>query len=323
MHKFLLIFALSCAATVALAQMQVAQLIHQKRPEDGRTADQYQADCAAGLSLSACGTIPISKDCEPGRHWSVDGSKVAHCVQNDMDCASGSRLEHDVNGNPSCVTIVCPPEQSWSNGSCVGNNVPAPPQVALPAPGFDGMVYMGGAYPGDGVAALNIPSQPWFAKLNLILNTGTGSWQVAATGTANPGGCCTPVVAPNSGIWTATPAATYQYRISAVVYGPVNPGFPVGRPYNVMDTPNYWTLVTPFPEAATDWVTLPANSLVAVGGINMNMRGGCSYVTAANFPLDLRFTLQLRNAAEPRAVSTSVFELVFHFTDLASCSNGG
>jgi len=315
MNKFLLIVALSCAATLA-----VAQIIHQQRPEDGRSAQQYQADCAAGVSLSACGTIPISKDCEPGKHWSVAGLAVAHCVLNDMTCQSGAHLVHDVNGNPDCVPIICPPLQTLINEICTSNDAPAPVPVALPEPGFHGRVYMGGAYPGDGVVALNIPNHPWFAKFNLILNTGNGSWLVASTGTTDPGGCCTPVAAPNSGIWTTTPAATYQYRISSVVYGSGNPAFTAGAPYNVLDTKNYWTLVTPFPEAATDWITLPANSLVAVGGINMDMLGGCSYAAGASAPLDLKFALQLRNVAAPGAVSTFVFELVFHFTDVAGCS---
>ena len=320
MSKYLTIVTLACAATFALANAQLAQITHEQRPEDDRTRQQYQADCAAGVSLAACGTIPVSKDCEVGRHWSVEGSKIAHCVQNDLNCEPGLQLEHDVNGNPSCAAIVCLPQQSWINGACVQNDPTPVAPVELPLPGFNGMVYVGNAYPGAGVVALNIPNQSGFAKLNLILNTGTGSWLVEATGTTNPGGCCTATAASNTGIWTTTPSATYQYRISALVYGSINPGFPAGRPYNVADTTNYWNRVTPFPEAATDWRTLPANSLVSVAGINMDMVHGCSYVTAANFPLDLRFTLQLRNAGQPGAVSTSVFELVFHFTTIADCS---
>lgn len=330
MNKYLLILTLSSAAALALPlplplpDTQVAQLIHQQRPEDGRTAEQYQADCAAGRSLSACGTIPISRDCGSGRHWSLAGLNYAHCVQDDTDCALGTRLEHDVNGNPSCVGIVCPPQQSLMNGICVDKSLPSDLKPPLPSPGFDGKVYVGLADAGNGVAALNIPDRGLFAKLNLILNTGNGSWLVSATSTNNPGGCCTPTAAPNSGIWTTTPAATYQYRISSVVYGSINSVLPAGRAYNVLDTTNYWTLLTPQPAAPTDWITLPANSLVAVGGINMNLgAGACSYVTAGNYPLDLKFTLQLRDAAEPTVVATSVFELVFGFHDMNACGSIG
>ena len=305
--------------------LAMAQLVHQQRPEDSRSARQYQADCNAGLSLSACGTIPVSKDCDSGKHWSLDGVNYAHCVADDMDCPGGTRLEHDVLGTPSCRPIDCGSGQSLSGATCVPDivpTVPALPVTALPVPGFNGMAFGAYSYSGPSLAALNIPASASYAKMNLILNTGNGNWIYSSTYPVHPLGCCAPVTTPNSGTWTTTPTARYEYRISSVVYGPYNPQFPTGQNYNVSDTRNYWTGLVPFPASATGWTVLPANSLVAVAGINMDLVNGCSYVADANFPLSLRYTLQLRNADEPTAISTAAFDLVFHFTNNTSCSAG-
>jgi len=320
MRHIVLVFTSSFVVLSALLlPVRGATVTNQKRPEDARLSDQYQADCAAGVSLSSCGTIPVSKDCEAGRHWTLAGLNYAHCVLDDMSCALGTRLAHDALGNPSCIPIVCPPGQILVNDHC-GPEAPPPPVVQLPVPGFDGMAYGGYTYPGNALAALNIPAGAGYAKMNMILNTGNGSWQFSATAPIHPNGCCQPVTAPSSGIWTMTPNASYQYRIRALEYGRFNPSFPVGRPYNINDTRNYWTGVTPFPAAPTEWTTLPAGSLVAIAGINMDLVNGCTYVSAANFPFNLKFTLQLRKAAEPDLVTTAAFDLVLHFSDMSSCN---
>ena len=304
---------------VLLPACGVAQVMHQQRPQDSRTAQQFQADCAAGLSLSACGTIPVSKDCAAGAHWALDGLNYAHCVPDALNCPPGTRPDHDLQGNSSCVTISCPVGQSLVQGSCVQDSPPPAPVSALPAPDFDGLAFGAYSSAGASLAALNIPVGTGYAKMNLILNTGNGSWTYSSSATIHPAGCCSPVSTPLSGIWTVMPSATYQYRISSVTYGQFNPSFPAGQAYNVYDTKNYWTGVTPFPAAATEWLTLPANTLVSIGGINMNLVNGCSYVADVNFPLSLHFTLQLRNAAQPGLISTSGFDLVLHFTNNSSC----
>lgn len=107
------------SATLILSGITMAQIQHVQRPEDSRTPEQYQADCKAGISLSSCSIQPVSKDCEIGKHWSLDDTGHAHCVLNDMNCPDGTRLEHDNLGNPSCQVIVCPPEFELRNNQCI------------------------------------------------------------------------------------------------------------------------------------------------------------------------------------------------------------
>ena len=92
-----------------ISPLMLAQVENVKRPGDMRTDEQYQADCAAGISLSSCGTMVNPRDCDPGKHWTKLGLGYFHCVVDDMDCGSGATLVHDFKGNASCEVIVCPP----------------------------------------------------------------------------------------------------------------------------------------------------------------------------------------------------------------------
>jgi hypothetical protein len=156
--------------------------------------------------------------------------------------------------------------------------------------------------------------------MNMILNTADGSWLFSSTYPINPLGCCRAITTPSSGVWNTAPTKSYQYRISAMTYGSLSP-YLIGRPYNMNDWVKYWRGITPYPNAPTDWITLPANSLVSIGGINMDLIYGCSMVTTTvNFPLDVQFTLQLRSLSEPANIVTSTFDLVFRTTSNTDCS---
>lgn len=78
-------------------------------PSSSGTILTGAARCA--LTPDACGSTPSPQNCPTGRHWSLLGSNVAHCVQDDPTCPWGTSLKHDSLGNPSCVANTCPSNQ--------------------------------------------------------------------------------------------------------------------------------------------------------------------------------------------------------------------
>ena len=337
MKKYVLQLVMLLSASIAVQRgyarpgALMAQIMNPQRPEDTRSAQQYQADCAAGIALTSCAPVPVSTNCPADRHWSLKGTAIAHCVLNDISCPPGQAPERDAQDNPVCTPISCPAGMTISGNQCVfitpPTPTPPPPppplhETTLPPLGFHGLVFGGYSYSGNSLSALNIPAGNAWAKMNLVLNTGDGRWTISSTYPINPNGCCQPITTPGSGIWTTNPSAAYQYRISAMVYGPLN-AYLVGYPYRESDGASYWNHLITTPAAPTDWINLPANSLIAVAGINMDLVNGCSYVSFTNIPLDVRFTLQVRALANPSAISTTVFDLVFRTTKSTSCSSEG
>lgn len=86
------------------------------------------------LIPGACTGAPIAASCPAGQKWSLMGTGVAHCVDEDPVCPWGTSLTHDKNGNPSCAQNTCPSNQvlqadgkscgctggtSWNGASCV------------------------------------------------------------------------------------------------------------------------------------------------------------------------------------------------------------
>jgi len=60
-----------------------------------------QDNCA--INPGACQARPMPSDCQPGQHWTLIGSGIAHCVADDPPC-SGT-VNHDALGNPTnCQT---------------------------------------------------------------------------------------------------------------------------------------------------------------------------------------------------------------------------
>lgn len=69
----------------------------------------YTSRCA--LMPDSCAVAPVASNCPAGAHWTLLGSAIAHCVQDDFACAWGKTLVHDAMGNPSCLQNTCPSNQ--------------------------------------------------------------------------------------------------------------------------------------------------------------------------------------------------------------------
>jgi hypothetical protein len=91
-----------------------------------------EASCR--LTPGACAPTPIAASCPIGQKWSLMGTGIAHCVDEDPVCPWGTSLRHDSLGNPSCVANTCPSNQTlqsdgiscgcssglvWNGSSCV------------------------------------------------------------------------------------------------------------------------------------------------------------------------------------------------------------
>jgi hypothetical protein len=63
------------------------------------------------LTPDACAIAPVAQNCPSGSHWTLLGSGIAHCVQDDPVCPWGTSLKHDSMGNPSCEQNTCPSNQ--------------------------------------------------------------------------------------------------------------------------------------------------------------------------------------------------------------------
>lgn len=71
------------------------------------------------ITPGACASLPDPANCPTGRKWSLAGSGIAHCVDVDPVCPTGTELKHDSLGNPSCETVTCPSNKVMkSNGTC-------------------------------------------------------------------------------------------------------------------------------------------------------------------------------------------------------------
>jgi hypothetical protein len=63
------------------------------------------------LMPDSCAVSPVAQNCPSGAHWSLLGSGIAHCVQDDPVCPWGTTLKHDAMGNPNCEQNTCPSNQ--------------------------------------------------------------------------------------------------------------------------------------------------------------------------------------------------------------------
>ena len=86
------------------------------------------------LTPGACANLPTVSNCRSGQKWSLVGTGIAHCVDEDPNCPWGTALTHDTVGNPSCVARTCPSNQAlqpdgvscacaagsgWNGSACV------------------------------------------------------------------------------------------------------------------------------------------------------------------------------------------------------------
>lgn len=101
-----------------------------------------EARCKIMPGACAIAPAPAPGNCASGRKWSLAGSGVAHCVDEDPVCPWGTSLKHDFLGHPSCEQNTCPSNQvlksdgkscgcqsgrEWNGSSCVVPAPPAPP----------------------------------------------------------------------------------------------------------------------------------------------------------------------------------------------------
>jgi len=190
-----------------ISPLMLAQVENVKRPGDMRTDEQYQADCAAGISLSSCGTMVNPRDCDPGKHWTKLGLGYFHCVVDDMDCGSGATLVHDFKGNASCEAIVCPPRYQLVDGVCIKGRAPSPTPEPLSIPAYDKQPYN---YKYNLYVA-GIPQGGW---IELNYSTIDGSWTMDAPGVDYPSRYTWYQKGPLSGKWTTTPSSSYTYLVT-------------------------------------------------------------------------------------------------------------
>jgi hypothetical protein len=121
MKKYLLAIALCFTGLV-----QAAQGVGNLAPI------QPELNCLTGIER--CIAKPKPLPCPVGKHWSLAGSGLAHCVALDPVCTSGTGLQHDALGNPSCVALPppsCPSGSSWNGSWTASSCVPDP--VACPS----------------------------------------------------------------------------------------------------------------------------------------------------------------------------------------------
>ncbi|MEC5218663.1 hypothetical protein RCH09_003637 [Actimicrobium sp. GrIS 1.19] len=79
--------ALFCGAQFSIAQDKVntrAQL-----------SPQVLANCAAGIDIEKCISIPVPSDCPSGKKWSLAGTGIAHCVGVDTSCPANKGSAHE------------------------------------------------------------------------------------------------------------------------------------------------------------------------------------------------------------------------------------
>ncbi len=198
-----------------LSGFACAQMVNVQRPEDHRTHEQYEADCAAGISLSSCGPIPLARDCDPGTHWSLIGKNYQHCVVDDMNCPVGSKLVHDAVGNASCEAIVCPDGTHLVNGECtIFGKLPIPPAELLSTPTYDKQPYSYQYNFGAGMS----PQGGWLA---LNYSSVDGTWYMDVPYPEYPSRSTWFQKGPLKGTWTTTPRTSYSYTVTNVYGGPL------------------------------------------------------------------------------------------------------
>lgn len=90
---------------------------------DMRSSAAFQADCAAGLALDSCAKPVTPTGCPAGQHWTMIGSGIAHCVNDDPVCVSPQILKHDALGNPFCHTPIVTHEYRTRTTSCVAPQI--------------------------------------------------------------------------------------------------------------------------------------------------------------------------------------------------------
>lgn len=97
-----LVAAGACAnQSLAAGQARGQPARTQVPPKQAPAAKPYKVDCS--ISPDLCMSEPVARGCGDGRHWSAAGSGMAHCVEDDRDCANGKAGKRDEYDNLVCV----------------------------------------------------------------------------------------------------------------------------------------------------------------------------------------------------------------------------
>ena len=80
-------------------------------PAGTQPKNPLATNCSVTPGDAECMPLPKPSGCPAGKHWTTQGSGIAHCVGDDINCPAGQTLTHDALGNPSCVPISCPSNQ--------------------------------------------------------------------------------------------------------------------------------------------------------------------------------------------------------------------
>jgi hypothetical protein len=154
------------------------------------------------VTPDACAPVVTTSNCPTGAHWTLLGSKIAHCVQDDFACGWGQRLTHDALGNPSCVAITCPSTQvlqaDGQTCGCPAGQVMTGSTCAVPPP-----TCVAGSTQGAGVSC---PAPQSGVRYPITTTTCPGGAYGAPSTTTsyNSSGCTTPAV-------TCTSSTTVEY----------------------------------------------------------------------------------------------------------------
>lgn len=68
-----------------------------------RKAPTAQPQITCAISPELCMSDPVARGCGDGRHWSAAGSGMAHCVEDDRNCADGKAAKRDEYDNLVCA----------------------------------------------------------------------------------------------------------------------------------------------------------------------------------------------------------------------------
>ena len=158
------------------------------------TSSESEARC--NTAIDRCAPPPKPAPCPAGKHWTLFGTGIAHCVADDPVCPSGSSIVRDALGNPSCGAVqppTCNNQQVWNGTSC---------QARCPSP-----------QRWDDATGCQCPAgQAWSNAASTCVNTGPSCPQDQqydnATGTCIPAGSC-PWNAPQNYPICACPAGYF------------------------------------------------------------------------------------------------------------------
>jgi hypothetical protein len=212
------------------------------------------------VTPDACAPSVTTSNCPSGSHWTLLGSQIAHCVQDDFACGWGQKLTHDTLGNPSCMAITCPSTQVLQGDGqtcgCPAGQVMTGSTCAVPPPTCVASTSTG--------SATSCPSPQLGSRYLVTTTTCPGGvyGSPSTSSTYDSSGCYTPTV-------TCTSSSTVQYANgcpspqvgqTARLASTTCPSGPYGAPSNSYGPWDYSDCSTPTPPPPTTPPCTPSSS---------------------------------------------------------------